>query len=75
MKVVTTIVDEYLVILLQIPLVDISTSFDVYWAHNIPALHPELGVSYKYQLEGKHLVVPSDHQFFMLPNEQDIIAP
>ncbi len=30
MKVVTTIINEYLVILLQIPLVDISTSFDIY---------------------------------------------
>ena len=61
-------------ILLQILLVDISTSFDVYQAHNIPALHPELGVSYEYQLEGKYLVVSSDHQFFILPNKQDIIA-
>ncbi len=73
-KVVTTIIDEYLMILLQISLVDISTSFDVYRAHNIPALHPELGVSYEYQLEGKYLVVSSDHQFFMLPDEQDIIT-
>ena len=74
LKVVPVVIEDYLVVVLQIPLVDISTTFDVYRVYSLPALHPELQISYTYQLESKYLVVSNDQQFFMLPDEMDVMA-
>ena len=74
LKLVPLVLDEYMVVVLQIPLADVSSSFHIYEAHNLPALHPELKVNFQYQLEGKYLGVSNDGEFFMLPQETDILA-
>ena len=74
LKIVPVVLDHYLVVSLQIPLVDASTTFSVYEAHNLPALHPKLKVNFQYELEGNYLAVSNDLEFFMLPTDTDVLT-
>ena len=74
LKIVPVVMNNYLIVVLQVPLVDISTTFQVYEIFNLPALHPKLGIAYQYVLESNFLVVSSDQHYFMMPLETDVMA-
>ena len=40
MRVSPIILDDFLLVILTVPLVDQSLQMDVYKVHNLPALHP-----------------------------------
>ena len=48
MHITHIVVDDILLIILTIPLIDKSLQMDLYKVHNLPALHPELGVQFSY---------------------------
>ena len=54
-RVTPHITQDLLVVLVKIPLTDTSLQMNVFHAHNLPAIHPDLNVSVTYELEGKYL--------------------
>ena len=51
MKVTPIIMENFLLVILTIPLADQSLVMNLYKVHNLPALHPKLHVQFQYQLE------------------------
>ena len=74
LKIVPVVLDDHLIVVLQIPLVDLSTTFQIYQIYNLPALNPQLRVTFQYVLESQYLVVSSNLHYFMLPQESDVWA-
>ena len=72
MKVTSVIMENFLLVILTIPLADQSLVMNLYRIHNLPALHPELHVQFQYQLEGEYLAIMKDKQYAALPTAQDI---
>ena len=72
MKVTPIIMENFLLVILTIPLADQSLVMNLYKVHNMPALHPELHVQFEYQLEGEYLAITKDKQYAALPTAQDI---
>ena len=46
MRVTPVVMENFLAIILTIPLVDISLQMNIYKVHNLPTLHPELKVQF-----------------------------
>ena len=72
MKVTPIIMENFLLVILTIPLADQSLIMNLYRVHNLPALHPKLHVQFQYQLEGEYLAITKDKQYAALPTAQDI---
>ena len=73
MKITPIIVEDLMVVLLTIPLTDKSLSMNVYKAHNLPAVNPEVGMSATYQLEGEYLAVGQHGLYAAIPKSRDIL--
>ena len=71
-KITPHIIQDLLVVMVTIPLTDISMQMNVYQVHNLPAVHPKLNVSVTYELEGKYLAVGQDEHYLALPSETDL---
>ena len=72
MRVSPVILDDFLLVILTVPLVDQSLQMDIYKVHNLPALHPELNIQFTCQLEGKYLAIGKHGLYAALPSESDI---
>ena len=59
--------ENFLLVILTIPLADQSLVMNLYRVHNLLALHPKLYVQFQYQLKGVYLVVTKDKQYAALP--------
>ncbi|MCG8621088.1 MAG: hypothetical protein MJE68_03665, partial [Proteobacteria bacterium] len=72
MRVTPVVMENFLAIILTIPLVDISLQMNVYKVHNLPTLHPELKVQFTYELEGKYLAISKNGIYAAIPSPRDI---
>ena len=72
MKVTPIVVDDFLLIILTIPLTDQSLEMDLYKIYNLPALHPKLKVEFTYQLEGEYLAITKNKLYAALPTAGEI---
>ena len=70
-KVTALVVEDVLVIVMTIPLKDTSVQMNVYKAHNLPLIHPNLNISATYESEGEYLAVGHDGHYVSLPDEND----
>ena len=50
MRVSPIIMEDFLLVILTVPLVDKSLQMDLYKVHNLPDLHPKLNIQFTYQL-------------------------
>ena len=57
MKITPVVVNNFLLIILTIPLTEQSLEMDLYKVYNLPALHPKLKIEFTYQIEGEYLAV------------------
>ena len=67
MKIIPIVMDDFLLIILTIPLKDHSLGMNLYKVYNLPALHPELKVEFTYELEGEYLDITKKkivHNYF-----------
>ena len=71
-RVTPIVLDEFLVVILQIPLMDKSLKMNLYKVHNLPSLHPELEIEFTYQLESKYLAISVDGKHAALPSADEI---
>ena len=67
-KLTPIVLDDYLMLILTVPLVDQSLHMDLYKVHNLPMLHPTLHVHAQYEIEGSYLATVMDGMFITLPN-------
>ena len=64
--------DDYLMLILTLPLVDQSLNMDLYKVHNLPLLHPTLHVHAQYEIEDSYLATVMDGMFVTLPAALDV---
>ena len=63
---------DYLMLILTLPLIDQSLQMNLYKVHNLPMLHPTLNVHAQYELEGTYLATLMDGMFISLPTAIDV---
>ena len=63
MKITPIIMENFLLVILMVPLADQSLVMNLYKVHNLPALHPQLNIQFQYQLEGEYLAITKDKQY------------
>ena len=71
-KLTPIILQDYLMLILTVPLVDQSLQMDLYKVHNLPMLHPVLNVHVQYELEGTYLATMMEGMFVSLPTTLDV---
>ena len=71
-KLTPIILDDYLMLILTVPLVNQSLHMDLYKVHNLPMLHPTLHVHAQYEVEGSYLATVMDGMFITLPTALDV---
>ena len=72
MKITPIVMDDFLLIILTIPLTDQSLEMNLYKVYNLPALHPKLKVEFTYELEGEHLAITKNKLYAALPTAREI---
>ena len=64
--------ENFLLVILTIPLADQSLVVNLYGVHGLPVLHPGLHVQFQYQLEGECLAIMEAEQCAALPAAWDM---
>ena len=72
MKITPIVMDDFLLIILTIPLTNQSLEMNLYKVYNLPALHPELKVEFTYELEGEYLAITKNKLHAALPMAREI---
>ena len=71
-KLIPIVLQDYLMLILTVPLVDQSIQMNLYKVHNLTMLHPTLNVHEQYELEGTYLVTMMESMLISLPTALDI---
>ena len=71
-KVTPIVMDDYLMVVLTIPLIDSSLDVNLYKVYNLPMLHPKLQIQVEYQLEGAYFAMHMHGMYATIPKETDI---
>ena len=66
------VLQDYLMLILTIPLVDQSLQVNLYKVYNLPMLHPTLNVHAQYELEGTYLTTLMEGMFVSLLTTLDV---
>ena len=72
MKITPVVMDDYLMVILTIPLIDSSLDVNLYKVHNLPMLHPQLEIQAVYELKGAYFAIHICGMYVTLPKETDI---
>ena len=71
-KLTPIVLQDYLMLILNVPLVDQPLQVNLYEVHNLPMLHPTLNVYSQYDLEGTYLATLMEGMFVSLPTALDV---
>ena len=71
-KLTPIVLQDYLMLILTVPLVDHSLQMNLYKVHNLPMLHPTLNVHAQYELEGTYLMTLMEGMFISLTTALDV---
>ena len=72
MKITPIVMDDFLLILLTIPLTNQSLEMEIYKIYNLPTLHPKLKIEFTYQMEGEYLVISKSRLYAAIPTAREI---
>ena len=72
MKITPVVMDDFLLILLTIPLTDQSLEMDHYKIYNLPTLHPKLKIEFTYQMEGEYLAISKSRLYAAILTAREI---
>ena len=72
MKITPIVMDDFLLILLTIPLTDQSLEMDLYKIYNLPTLHSKLKIEFTYQIEGEYLAISKSRLYAAIPTAREI---
>ena len=71
-KLTPIVLEDYLMLVLTVPLIDQSLHMNLYKVHNLPMLHPTLHVHAQYEVEGSYLATVMKGMFMTLPTTLDV---
>ena len=71
-KLTPIVLEDYLMLILTIPLIDQSLHMNLYKVHNLPMLHLMLHVHAQYEIESSYLATVMDGMFITLPTALDV---
>ena len=71
-KLTPIVLEDYLMLILTVPLVDQSLHMNLYRVYNLPMLHPILHVHVQYEVENTYLATVMDGMFITLPTALDV---
>ena len=71
-KLTPIVLQDYLMLILIVPLVDQSLQMNLYKVHNLPMLHPTLNVHAQYEVEGAYFTTLMEGMFVSLPTALDV---
>ena len=71
-KLTPIVLQDYLMLILTVPLVDHSLQMNLYKVHNLPILHPTLNVHAQNELEGTYVTTLMEGMFISLPTALDV---
>ena len=71
-KLTPIVLQDYLMLILTVPLVDQTLYMDLYKVHNLPMLHPTLQMHVQYEIEGPYLATLMDSMYITLPTDIDV---
>ena len=71
-KLTPIVLQDYLMLILTVPLVDQLLQMNLYKVHNLHMLHPTLNVHAQYELEGTYLATVRESMFISLPTALDV---
>ena len=71
-KLMPIVLDDYLMLIMTVPLIDQSLHMNLYKVHNLPMLHPTLHVHAQYEVEGSYLATVMEGMFITLPTTLDV---
>ena len=71
-KLTPIILQDYLMLILTVPLFDQSLHMNLYKVYNLPMLHPTLHVHAQYEIESSYLATVMDGMFITLPTALDV---
>ena len=71
-KLTLIVLQDYLMLILTIPLVDQTLYMNLYKVHNLPMLHPTLQMHVQYEIEGSYLATLMDSMYITLPTDIDV---
>lgn len=74
LKINAFVYDDIIIIILTLPLVDKDLQFDLFRAHNLPLLQPNMKKLFQYDLDTSYVAVRKDGNYLTLPNEEDILT-
>ena len=62
-KLTPIVLEDYLMLILTVPLIDQSLHMNLYKVYNLPMLHPTLHVHAQYEIENSYLATVMDGMF------------
>ena len=71
-KLTPIVLEDYLMLILTVPLIDQSLHMNLYKVHNLPMLHPTQHVHVQYEVEGSYLATVMEGMFITLPTTLDV---
>ena len=71
-KLTPIVLEDYLMLILTVPLVDQSLHMNLYKVYNLPMLHPVLHVHVQYEVENAYLATVVDGMFVTLSTALDV---
>ena len=71
-KLTPIVLEDYLMLILTVPLIDKSLHMSLYKVYNLPMLHPTLHVHVQYEIENLYLASTMDGMFITLPTALDV---
>ena len=71
-KLTPIVLEDYLMLILTVPLVDQLMHMNLYKLHNLPIIHLTLHVHAQYEIEGSYLATVMDGMFITLPTALDV---
>ena len=71
-KVTPLVIDDFLMVILTVPLIDSSLNVNLYHIHNLPMLHPTMEIQVEYELEGTYFATHMHGMYATIPKETDI---
>ncbi len=71
-RAIPAIVGQTLLVSLQIPLADVSTTLRFYHVHSFPLLDPHTQQQFSYELESPYLAVDAKTDYYTLPTEAEV---
>ena len=66
------VLNDYLMLILTVPLIDQSLHMNLYKVHDLPMVHPTLHVHVQYEIEGSYLATVMDGMFITLSTALDV---